>query len=91
MILGLFGCLLIGAFSARIAISSANPGAAKSRVRITCLLVLVAVLGMPRFLDSETNARLLNLLTPEGLIRATLVLAPVSAIASVALLRRTAV
>jgi hypothetical protein len=89
-VLSLFGCLFMAAISAWLASRSTSAGAAKSRVRIISLLILVILLALPRVLPDDAASQLLLLLTPEGLVTATLIAAPVSAAASVFLLRRAA-
>lgn len=89
-VLSLLGCVLAGALSAATAVRSANAVSAKGRVRIGYLVVLLFALALPRFLSDDANFALLQWLTPEGMVRATLVLAPMAAIASVAVLARFA-
>jgi len=46
----------------------------------------VALLGVPRLLDEDATVALAGLLTPEGLVRLTLVAAPLLAVGTVVLL-----
>lgn len=87
-VLSLLGCLFIAALSAMIAKNALDRDAAKSRLRIGFLLLLVAILGIPRLLSDDTNALLLGMLTPEGLVRLALIAAPVAAVATVGILAR---
>lgn len=87
-VLSLLGCVFVAALAAIIAKRAVNQDAAKSRLRIGFLLLLVAILGLPRLLSDDTNAALLGLLTPEGLVRLVLIAAPITAVASVAILAR---
>lgn len=87
-LLSLLGCLFVAALSAWVAIRLQNPDAAKARLRIGFLLLLVAVLGLPRLLNEEHLNWLLGALTPSGMIRATMLIAPLVALASVILLAK---
>lgn len=87
-VMSLFGCIFVAALAAWAAKRAAHPSIAKGRLRITFLLVLVVFFGVPRFLPEETVLRLLSYLTPEGLVRATLILAPLEALGAVALFVR---
>lgn len=87
-VLSLLGCVFVSALAAMIAKKALNREAAKSRLRIGFLLLLVAILGVPRFLSDDTNAWLLGALTPEGLVLLALIAAPIAAIATVGILAR---
>jgi hypothetical protein len=87
-VLSLFACLLAGALAAWTANRVDDDAAAKGRLRIGLLVLLAAFFAVPRFLHEDTVAWLLDFLTPEGLVRATMGFVPVAAIASVLLLTR---
>lgn len=84
-VMSLFACIFVAALSAWTANRTADPAIAKGRLRIGFLLLLVAFFAVPRFLPEDTTVALLQYLTPEGLVRATLILAPLEALAAVAL------
>lgn len=85
-VMSFFACLLVGAISAWTANRTPNSSAAKGRLRMSFLLLLVAFFALPRVLHEDTVAFLLQYLTPEGIVRATLILAPLEAMAAVGLL-----
>jgi hypothetical protein len=87
-VLSLLGCVFVSALAAMIAKRALNREAAKSRLRIGFLLLLVAILGVPRLLSDDVNAWLLGALTPEGLVKLAMLTAPVAAIATVGILAR---
>jgi hypothetical protein len=87
-VLSLFACLFAGALAAWTANRVDDEAAAKGRLRIGLLLLLAAFFAVPRVLHEDTVVWLLDFLTPEGLVRATLALVPATAIASVLLLKR---
>ena len=87
-IMSLFACVFVAALSAWTANRTADAATAKGRLRIGFLLILVVFFALPRFLHEDTAASWLKYLTPEGLVRATLILAPLEALAAVALLTR---
>jgi hypothetical protein len=87
-VLSLLGCVFVSALAAKIAKRALNREAARSRLRIGFLLLLVAILGVPRFLSDDMNAWLLGALTPEGLVKLAMLTAPVAAIATVGILAR---
>lgn len=88
-VMSLFACIFVAALSAWTANRTPDASSAKGRLRICFLLLLVAFFALPRFLNADAAARLLRYLTPEGLVRATLILAPLEALAAVALLSHT--
>jgi hypothetical protein len=88
-VMSLFACVFAAALSAWTANQTPDASTAKGRLRIGLLLVLAAFFALPRLLPEDTAVVLLRHLTPEGLVRATLVLAPLEAVAAVALLIRT--
>jgi len=88
-VMSFFGCLFVAALAAWTANRAWDAPSAKGRLRITFLLMLVAFFAIPRVLSEETTVWLLDFLTPEGIVRATLLMAPIEAIASVVLLLRT--
>ena len=87
-VMSLFACVFVAALSAWTANRTADAATAKGRLRIGFLLVLLAFFALPRALHEDTTAALLQYLTPEGLVRITLILAPLEALAAVALLAR---
>jgi hypothetical protein len=87
-VMSLFACIFVAALSAWTANRTADPSTAKGRLRIGFLLILVAFFAVPRFLPEDTTIALLQYLTPEGLVRLTLILAPLEALAAVALFTR---
>ncbi|MFN0104532.1 MAG: hypothetical protein ACKV2U_20895 [Bryobacteraceae bacterium] len=87
-VMSLFACIFVAALAAWTANRSVSAATAKGRLRIAFLLILVVFFALPRVLDQDTTAWMLQFLTPEGLVRATLILAPLEAIAAVALLIR---
>ena len=87
-VMSLFACVFVAALAAWTANRTADAATAKGRLRIAFLLILVVFFALPRFLHEDTAASLLQYLTPEGLVRATLILAPLEAFAAVALLTR---
>ena len=84
-VMSLFASVFIAALSAWTANRTADASIAKGRLRIGFLLFLVAFFAVPRFLNDDTTVALLQYLTPEGLVRATLILAPLEALAAIAL------
>lgn len=89
-VMSLFACVFMGALAAWTARNTANAATAKGRLRIGFLFILVAFFALPRVLDEDTMVALLGYLTPEGLVKATLVLAPLESVAAVVLLTRLA-
>ena len=89
-VLSLFACILAAAVAVWTANHTVDAATAKSRLRIGFLLALVLFFALPRVLSDDSNAALMAYLTPSGIVSATLVLAPVSAVASVLLLSRLA-
>ncbi len=87
-VMSLFACVFAAALATWTANRTAAASTAKGRLRIGFLLVLVAFFAIPRFVHEDTVAAFLQYLTPEGLVRATLILAPLEALAAVALLAR---
>lgn len=87
-VISLLGSIFAAALSAWVANRVRDASAAKGRLRIGFLLVLVVFFAMPRVLSDDRFARLLHLLTPEGIVKLTLVLVPIVAISSVVLLIR---
>jgi hypothetical protein len=87
-VMSLFACLFVASLSAWTADRAPDGSTAKGRIRIALLLILVTFLALPRFLPEESVAAILQHLTPEGLVRATLLLAPLEAVGAVALLSR---
>jgi hypothetical protein len=87
-VLSLFACLLAAAIAVWTANHTVDGATAKSRLRIGFLLALVLFFALPRVLSEDSTAALLGYLTPSGIAGATLVLAPISAIASVLILAR---
>jgi hypothetical protein len=86
-VMSLFACLFVAALAVWTANRTADAAAAKGRLRIGFLLALVAFFALPRVLHEDTIAGLLQYLTPEGIVRATLLLAPLEALAAVLLLK----
>lgn len=87
-VMSLFACVFVAALSAWTANRTADAATAKGRLRIGFLLVLLAFFALPRALHEDTTAALLQYLTPEGLVRITLILAPLEALGAVGLLAR---
>ena len=87
-VMSLFACVFVAALSAWTANRTADAATAKSRLRIGFLLLLLAFFALPRALHEDTTAALLQYLTPEGLVRITLILAPLEALGAVGLLAR---
>ncbi len=87
-VMSLFACVFVAALSAWTANRTADAATAKGRLRIGFLLLLVAFFALPRMLHEDTTAALLQYLTPEGLVRITLILAPLEALGAVGLLTR---
>ena len=87
-VMSLFACVFAAALATWTANRTAAASTAKGRLRIGFLLVLVAFFAIPRFVHEDTVAAFLQYLTPEGLVRATLILAPLEALAAVALFAR---
>ena len=87
-VLSLFASIFAAALSTWTANRTYDAATAKGRLRIGFLLLLVAFFALPRFLHEDTTAWLLGFLTPEGIVRVTLIVAPLTALASVALLAR---
>jgi hypothetical protein len=86
-VLGLMACLLTAAIAVRVAIAASSEAAARSRIRIGFLLLICLCLAAPRLVGDETASVVLGWLTPEGMVRLTMVLAPVMAIGTLFLLR----
>jgi hypothetical protein len=89
-VLSLFASILAASTAVWIANHTVDAVTAKSRLRIGFLLALVAFFALPRVLSDDAAAELMGLLTPAGIVRATLVFAPISALASVLILTRLA-
>lgn len=87
LVLSLLACLLSGAISVRVALAARTPGTARRRMRLGLLVVLCILLAVPRLLDEEQTGELLAALSPEGLIRITMALVPLTAVTSLVLLR----
>ena len=87
-VMSLFACVFVAALSAWTANRAPDAATAKGRLRIGFLLLLVAFFALPRALHEDTTAALLQYLTPEGLVRITLILAPLEALGAVGLLAR---
>jgi|GEM_PF-2547544 len=87
-VMSLSACLFVAALSAWTANRVEDASTAKGRLRIGFLLILLAFFALPRVMHEDTAANLLQYLTPDGIVRATLVLAPLEALAAVALLTR---
>ena len=87
-VMSLFACVFVAALSAWTANRTADAATAKGRLRIGFLLVLLAFFALPRALHEDTTAAILQYLTPEGLVRITLILAPLEALGAVGLLAR---
>jgi hypothetical protein len=85
-VMSLFACLFVAALAVWTANRAPDAAAAKGRLRIGFLVSLVAFFALPRLLDEDTVAGLLQYLTPEGIVKATLLLAPLEALAAVLLL-----
>lgn len=88
-VMSLFACIFVAALAAWTANRAPGASTAKGRLRIAFLLILVAFFALPRFLHEDTMARLLQYLTPDGIVQATLVLAPIEALAAVVLILRS--
>ena len=86
-VMSLFACLFVAALAVWMANRAPDAATAKGRLRIGFLLLLVAFFAAPRLLHEDTIANLLQYLTPEGIVRATLALAPVEALFAVLLLQ----
>ncbi len=86
-VLGLMACLLTAAIAVRVAIAASSEAAARSRIRIGFLLLICLCLAAPRLVGDEAASVVLGWLTPEGMVRLTMVLAPVMAIGTLFLLR----
>lgn len=87
-VMSLFACVFVAALAAWTANRTADAPTAKGRLRIGFLLILVAFFALPRVLHEDRIAALLDYLTPDGIVRATLILAPLEALAAVGLLTR---
>jgi hypothetical protein len=87
MVLGLMACLLTAAVAVRVAMAAASESAARSRIRIGFLLLLCLFLAAPRLMGDELTGTVLGWLTPEGMVRVTMVLAPIMAVGTLFLLR----
>lgn len=87
-VMSLFACIVVVALAAWTANRMDNAPLAKGRLRMIFLLLLVAFFALPRLLHEDTVALLLDYLTPVGIVRATLILAPLEALAAVALFVR---
>ena len=84
-VMSLFGCVFVAALAAWTANRTDHASIAKGRLRIAFLLLLVLFFAVPRFLSEESVVSMLSYFTPEGIVRATLILAPLEALAAVAL------
>lgn len=89
-VLSLFACIFAAAVAAWMANHTSDASTAKGRLRMGFLILLVVLMGIPRLISEDTLVWFLQYLTPEGLVRACLVVAPISAIATVAVLSRMA-
>lgn len=87
-VMSLFACIFVAALAAWTANRMPGASIATGRLRIAFLLLLVAFFALPRVLHEDTIAWMLQFLTPTGIVQATLVLAPLEALAAVALLLR---
>lgn len=86
-ILSLMACLLTAAVAVRVALHAASEEMARARIRIGFLVLLCLFLAVPRLLSDEATAMVLDVLTPEGMVKATMVLVPVMAVGTLWLLR----
>jgi hypothetical protein len=89
-VMSFFASLTVAALAAFVANRTAEASTAKGRLRMVFLLALVMFFAVPRVVDAETTVAMLDYLTPDGIVRLTLALAPVEAIATVVLLTRAA-
>lgn len=89
-VMSFFASLTVGALAAFVANRTDEASTAKGRLRMAFLLALVVFFAVPRVVDAETTVAMLDYLTPDGIVRLTLMLAPVEAIATVLLLTRAA-
>ncbi len=87
LVVSLMACLLTAAVAVRVAIGAASEEAARSRIRIGFLVLLCAALAIPRLLSEEATGVLLGWMTPEGMVRGTMILVPVIAVGTLWLLR----
>jgi hypothetical protein len=87
VVLGLMACLLTAAIAVRVALAASSESAARARIRIGFLILICLFLAVPRLLGDEVSSTVLGWLTPEGMVRVTMVLAPVMAIGTLFLLR----
>ena len=87
-VMSFFACILVAALATWTANHTPDAPSAKGRLRIAFLLVLVLFFALPRVLHEDTTVALMQFLTPEGLVRATLLLVPLEAIATVILFTR---
>ncbi len=87
-VMSFFACILVAALATWTANHTSDAPTAKGRLRIAFLLVLVLFFALPRVLHEDTTVALMQYLTPEGLVRATLLLVPLEAIATVILFTR---
>jgi hypothetical protein len=88
LVLSLLGCLLVAAIGAWVAMRAPSADAAKRKMRLGFLVFLCLVLGVPRLLPDSASDWMLEVLTPEGLVTATMFLTPVIALAGAVLLER---
>lgn len=86
-VLGLMACLLTAAIAVRVAMAASSEAAARARIRIGFLVLICLFLAAPRLLGDEASSTVLGWLTPEGMVRVTMVLAPVMAVGTLFLLR----
>ncbi len=87
VVVSLMACLLTAAVAVRVAMGAASQEAARSRIRIGFLVLLCAALAIPRMLSDEATAAVLEWMTPEGMVRGTMILVPVIAVGTLWLLR----
>jgi len=87
LVVSLMACLLTAAVAVRVALGAASEEAARSRIRIGFLVVLCAVLAVPRLLSDEATGKVLGWMTPEGMVQGTMILVPVMAVGTLWLLR----
>lgn len=87
-VISLLGSIFAAALAAWTATRTNDASTAKARLRIGFLILLVIFFAIPRVTTDDSFARLLHLLTPEGIVQLTLIAVPIVAISSVALLIR---
>ena len=76
LVLSLLGCVFVAAISAWVALRSRSATSGKQAMRILFLVVLCALLFVPRLLSRDSQEQLTLLLIPDRLARATLFVAP---------------